>query len=383
MTVMLQDTARNNLIKWARSAIQGGYARGAFLSPFISPREANGFKRSAQDTSTAIKNVGGEFWFDPMTYALDMPRCGNFQHYDTWPMWSGTRGDLSTRTAMQTHVSAVFDVQDELNSRHLAPTVLVSYPDTPKSRQALDLAEVAVDRDSSAWLTVAGDQQFWSAGAELDAHIGALDQCEPAGWLFVVARNDTSMPPTATAEEIFGLVRSTYALSMDRPVRVAFGDIAALPAIAAGAETLGTGWDMRQRICAYQDFEDREADAGGGAWYQRPTLRGLLGGLTNNEYELLTSENLVLSRRLAPGSIAPQPESAFRHHATVLSGLIRDIGQQLPGRARAEYLRNQYQAAQGEWPEVQRITGARIGPGRWIDPFLAGLELFIASEGWV
>lgn len=382
MTLMIQDTARNNLIKWAGNAISSGYARGAFLSPFISPREANGFKKSATETSTAIRGSGGEFWFDSMTYALDMPRAGNFRHYDGWPLWSGSRGDLSDRAAMRAHVSAVFGVQDELVSPHLAPTCLVSYPDTPKSRQALDLAEAAVEVDPTAWLTVAGDQQFWSAGAELDAHIGALDQCEPGGWMFVVTRNDTSMPPASTPEEIHGLVRSTFALSQDRPVRVAFGDLAALPAIAAGAESLGTGWDMRQRLCAYQDYEDREADAGGGAWYQRPTFRGLLGGLSGNEYELLTSERAQLAARLAPGTIAPQPESAFRHHATVLSELIRAL-QALGGRDRVEYLRNQYSAALGEWPEVQRVTGTKLGPTRWIAPFLAGLDLFISAEGWV
>ncbi|WP_078315818.1 hypothetical protein [Mycobacterium sp. D16Q16] len=381
MAVMIQDTARNNLVRWTLNAIRGGYATGAFLSPFVSPRDSTGFKRSAIDTSNAIRTAGGEFWFDPMTYALDMPRAGDFRYYSGWPLWNGSTGDLGTRKAMRQHVSAVFALQDELGSARLAPTVLVSYPDTPKSRQALDLAETAMGVNPRSWLTVAGDQQFWAAGAELDAHIGALDQCEPDGWLFVVARNDTSMPPSATAEEVFGLMRSTFSLSQDRPVRVAFGDVAALPAIAAGASSLGTGWDMRQRICAYQDYEDRAADGGGGAWYQRPTLRGLLGGLSNNEYETLASEHPNRTARLSPGTIAPQPESAFRHHATVLAGLIDSLSP-LSGRQRVDFLRESYTVALGEWPVVQRVTGAKIGPGRWISPFLDGLDLFRSSEGW-
>ncbi|MDA4108171.1 hypothetical protein MHOL44478_12980 [Mycobacterium holsaticum DSM 44478] len=197
----------------------------------------------------------------------------------------------------------------------------------------------------------------------------------------MVARNDTSMPPSSTPEEVFGLMRSAYALSRDRPVRVAFGDLAALPAVAAGAESLGTGWDMRQRICAYQDYEDRDADPGGGAWYQRPTLQGLLGGLSSNEYDLLTSEQRDLSARLTPGTIAPQAASAFRHHATVLSSVIRAL-EPLSGRERVDYLRDRYTEARGEWPEVLRVTGTRIGPGRWITPFLGGLNLFRSSEGW-
>lgn len=382
MTVFIQDTARNTLIKWATNAMQQGYAGEAYLSPFTSPLNSTGFKRSAADTANAIRDAGGEFWFDSMTYALDMPRAGDFRYYSDWPLWPGAQGGLEDSTEMRAHVESVFAVQDSLGSCRLAPTALVSYPDTPKSRQALELAQVATDIDSAAWLTVAGDQQFWGAGAELDAHVGALDQLEPAGWLFVVARNDTSMPPTATPEEVFGLMRSTFALSQDRPVRVAFGDVAALPAIAAGAESLGTGWDMRQRICAYQDFEERAGDKGGGAWYQRPTLQGLLGGVSNSEYDVLVSEQPALAAVLAPGTIAPQPEAAFRHHATVLGNEIALLTP-LHGRARVELLRQRYAAALGEWPEVQRLTGTSLGPSRWITPFASGLDLFMGSEGWI
>ena len=382
MSVLIQDTARNTLIKWSTNAIKGGYAAGAYLSPFTSPLEKNNFKRSAVDTADAIRSAGGEFWFDSMTYALDMPRAGDFRNYENWPLWHATRGDLSNPEAMKRHVEAVFRIQDELGSPRLAPTVLVSYPDTPKSRQALELAQVSVEADPNCWITVAGDHQFWTAGAELDAHMGALDQLEPAGWQFVVARSDASMPPNAPPEEVFGLMRSTYALSADRPVRVAFGDVAGLPAVAAGAEAVGTGWDMRQRLCAYQDFEERAADQNGGAWYQRPTLGGLLGGLSNSEYDVLVSERSSLAARLSPGVIAPQPEAAFRHHATVLQNEIRSMST-LTGRMRVEHLSRRYSEARVEWPEVQKITGTKLAASRWIEPFNTGVQMFMSSEGWV
>lgn len=383
MTTLIQDTARNTLIRWTTNGLRAGYARGAALSPFTSPVEANGYKRSATATSEAIRNAGGEFWFDPMTHALDMPRAGDFRFYDDWKLWSGRRGDLGSQVAMRDHAERVFDAQGRLESPWLAPTVLVSYPDTPKSKSALDLAEQAIQLRPDTWLSVAGDQQFWSAGAELDAHIGALDQLEPAGWLLTVARGDNSMPPAATADEVFGLVRTTFALSQDRPVRVAFGDLAGLPAVAAGAETVGTGWDMRQRLCAYQDFEERASDqGGGGAWYQRPTLRSLLGGLTNGEYSVLESEQPALAARLTPGTIGPQAEQAFAHHAQVLTSVIAELDR-LSGRARIDHLRCQYQNSASEWPAVQRITGARLGASRWNQPFMHGLELFMRSEGWI
>lgn len=384
MSTIIQDTARNTLVRWTGNALRGGYARGAALSPFTSPVEGNGYKRSALATSEAIRSAGGEFWLDPMTHALNMPRAGDFRFYDDWDLWSGTRGDFSTPSLARTHIERVFAVQAQLQAPALAPTLLVSYPDTPRSQAALDMSAEAVRQVPTAWLTIAGDQQFWSSGAELDAHVGALDQLQPAGWLLTIARGDNAMPPAATPEEIFGLMRTTYALSQDRPVRIAFGDVAALPAVAAGAESVGTGWDMRQRLCAYQDFEERQADAGGGggAWYQRPTLRGLMGGLSNGEYDVLVSERPTLALRLTPGTIGPQAEQAFAHHATVLTAVIDDLRSR-SGQDRVDTLRAAYVAAIGEWPEVQRVTSTRLAASRWNIPFLQGLELFRDSEGWI
>ncbi|MGL5816295.1 MAG: hypothetical protein ACRCYR_01925 [Phycicoccus sp.] len=381
MAVFIHDTARNNLSTWTANAIGGGYAVGAMLSPFTSPRESNGYKKAATDVASSIQDAGGELWFDSMTYALGMPRAGDFRHYDGWSLWTGDRGDLVSVAEQRTHAQAVFSLQVDLNSPPLAPTVLVSYPDTPTSQTAMQITTEALMIEPNAWATVAGDQQFWAAGAELDAHVGALDQLEPRGWLLAVARSDNSMPTGASAEETFGLMRATFALSQDRSVRVAFGDLAALPAVAAGAEAVGTGWDMRQRICAYQDFEVRAADPGGGGWYQRPTLEGLLGSLTAKEYQVLTSEQAALALRLTPGTVGPQPEQAFRHHAQVLNSVIDELAP-LRGRARVEAFRRRLTKAAVEWPKVQRITGTRVGYDQWAGQLDAGIQRFCESEGW-
>lgn len=381
MGIFISDTARNNLATWTTNGLRGGYAAGAYLSPFTSPVSANGYKRSAGDTAKHIRDAGGEFWFDPMSYALGMPHAGDFRHYDTWNLWSGTRGDVSTQKYRHDHIERVYEAQDSLASPKLGPSLLVSYPDSPMSQQALEFSQEAMEADRSAWLTIAGDQQFWSAGAELDAHVGALDQLEPTGWLLVVGRGDSSMPPTATANEIFGLMRTTYALSRDRPVRIAFGDLAALPAVAAGAEGICTGWDIRQRICAYQDFEEKAGDQSGGGWYRRPTLSGLMGGLSNREYTTLSSESADLAARLTPGVIGPKPEQAFKHHAETLGAVISQLNA-LSGQTRVDALRNRYIQASPEWKEVKRITGTSLGPKRWIRPFLDGLDMFRSSEGW-
>lgn len=381
MGIFISDTARNNLAAWTAHGISQRYADGAYLSPFTSPVDANKYKKSAKDTANQILNAGGEFWFDPMSYALGMPHAGDFRHYDTWKLWSGSRGDFETRRSLLDHIQRVYAVQDQLGSPKLAPSLLVSYPDSPKSQQALELSREAIETESSTWLTIAGDQHFWTAGAELDAHVGALDQLEPTGWLLVVTREESSMPPAATAEEIYGLMRTTFALSQDRPVRIAFGDLAALPAVAAGADAVCTGWDIRQRICAYQDFKKKDGDKSGGTWYQRPTLIGLMGGLSKREYSTLMSEDESLTKRLSPGTIGPQPEQAFKHHAETLGTIVAQLTA-LSGRARIDALRERYTKAVPEWHGVKQITGSRLGAEHWIHPFLEGLELFASAEGW-
>lgn len=71
---------------------------------------------------------------------------------------------------------------------------------------------------------------------------------------------------------------SAAALSQDRPVLIGHGDFAAIPAVAAGATRIGTGWDTRQRAFAYSDHAARPlVSTDGGSWYKRPTLEGLLG----------------------------------------------------------------------------------------------------------
>lgn len=383
MSVFVQDTARNTLIPWVKKGVTDGYVRGAVLSPFTSPPEANGFKKSAVDTSDAIREAGGEFWFDPTTHGLDMPRAGDFRFYDDWELWPEVRGDLSSHALRSGHIARVFDHQRRLSSPLLAPTTLVSYPDSQRSQLALTLSRDAVDIDQGAWLTVAGDAEFWQAGAELDAHVGALDQLEPAGWMLVVARSENAMPPAASAEEVFGLMRTTFALSQDRPVWVAFGDLAAVPALAVGASGVGTGWDMRQRICAYQDFEERLANgAGGGSWYQRPSLERLMGSLKQGDFQVLRSENQRFQEAITPGTIGPKPQEAFVHHARVLVSLANAL-ETGTVRERCVELRERYLEARENWPRVQAITGTATGASRWVDPFRAGTEMFMESEGWL
>lgn len=383
MNILIQDTARNNLASWTERAIRDGAALGAVLSPFASPVTGNGYKINVSDVADRVRAKGGQIWFDATTHALQMPHVGDFRYYDEWDLWSGARGVLSLEADQRDHIQRVFKIQKSLSAPYLAPTVLLHSAQSQTSQLALQLSALATEKANGEplWISIVGDTHFWSAQGELDAHIGALDQLEPAGWFITVVRPQATVPVPAQADEVAGMMRTVHALSQDRPVIVGHGDLAGLPAIAAGARSLGTGWDIRQRVCAYSDYSVRADGGDGGQWYQRPTLEVLLGGMKSNEYEVFRSQDLTQAESLTVGSFPAGPENAFRHHAHVLSLIIDELSA-LEGEARVRALRERYARAEREWPQAQKISGCSVGGEPWIRAQIDGIDQFIAEEGW-
>ena len=239
MSVFIEDTARNNLASWTIEAAGTGAVQGAVLSPFSTPRHRTSYKQSARETVNRIQEAGREAWFDAETHALQMPAVGDYRYYDDWPLWASGRGQLASPGDIRSHVELVFATQDDLGVPHLAPTVLLHSPQSATSRLALQMAEAAVELNPSCALTIAGDASFWAGGSLLDAHIGAMAQLEPGAWRLTVVRALTVLPAPAMPEEIHGLARTARALSENAVVQLSHGDLAALPAVAAGATVIG------------------------------------------------------------------------------------------------------------------------------------------------
>lgn len=382
--ILIQDSVRNNLPKWTENAVKGGYARGAVLSPFSSPIANTGYKISFDAVVSRIKKAGGEVWFDPTTHALQMPGVGDFRYYGLWDLWDSARGDLSTPDLCRSHIRKVFAIQRQYKLPLLAPTILMHGVQGPTVDQVIDLARIAREEaaDAPFWLPVVGDSHFWSGGSELDALVGALDQFAPAGWILSVARPQSVVPPLVEASEVSGLLRTTYALSMNAEVVIGHGDLAGVSALAVNARSIGSGWDVRQRVLAYPDYAERaDPDSGGGSWYQRPTLKLLYGNLQGGDYATLRVQDVSRANRLTIGSVATGPENAFSHHARVLRDIQQDLAP-LTTRERVATLIQNYENALSEWDHVVRITGAAVGGKEWVSELLAGLKQFQAQEGW-
>lgn len=381
--IRIEDSVRNNLVTWAAIAQEEALIEGVVLSPFSSPVTAtpSGYKQGVQQTVERLQAAGCSIWLDPTTHALQMPGVGDFRYYDQWQLWPGPRGELTTLDDKREHVRRVFLAQDRLGVPRMAPTILLHSPQSQTSLAALELAQVAADLDSRAIQSISGDSQFWSGGDDLDAHIGALAQIDVPTWCLSVARVTSALPVIASQAEISGLCRTSRSLREAADVHISHGDLAALPAVAAGANSIGTGWDVRQRVLAYPDYAERDDTVAGGQWYMRPTLEGLVGSLRPSEFAVLDSQRPRLASRLLAGTLAPGAQDRFLHHLRILSNLVTEM-ESREFRERFEYLQEVYETAAEEWETVVTVTGSALGFDDWIKPFLAGLCDYGSIEGW-
>jgi hypothetical protein len=380
VSILIEDTARNTLISWATDAhLLSPGVTGAILNPFVSPVRGTGYKPSAQTQVTRLRAAGLDVLFDPMTHVLQMPTVGDFRYYDEWPLWGAARGALESGAERDDHVRRIFTAQDTLDVPRLAPTILLHTPQSSTSQRALEMSEYACGL-GPCLLSVVGDSAFWASDA-LDAHIGALAQLEPRGWHLAVARPSAQLPVLPDVGEVTGLARTTLALSEYAPVHISHGDLAALPALAAGATSVGTGWDPRQRVLAYPNFAARDPDAEGGSWFQRVTLGGLFGLLTQGDAALAHSQDPAAVARLLPGgSLPPGPKEAFLHHVAVLAnyaaGRVDDPSVDAPALVAA------YTAAGPDWAALASSTGLPDASSTCISDLSAALAQLVADEGW-
>jgi hypothetical protein len=198
----------------------------------------------------------------------------------------------------------------------------------------------------------------------------------------VVTRTLTLLPAPAAREEVHGLCRTVRSLSDDGSVHVSHGDLAALPAVVAGANSVGTGWDSRQRVCAYASYVARDDgdDDGGGGWLTQVTLEGLLSLLVHSDADVLQNQAAALAQRLVPGTTPPGPSECWKHHADVLERVIS--GLQPGGKGSYESLLAAYQSAQAEWVNVVNSVGGPNRANDWLREVGEGLKLYAQTEGW-
>jgi hypothetical protein len=381
--VLLQDSGRSNKLPLAVRAIERGLAAGIVLNPFKTPYGHRRHQRGAYECISAVRHAGGHVYFDPTTYGAFAPAADDFAHYTSWPLWPPGRG--RDRSALDAHVELAITCQrDSLKLKScIMPTLALDAPTGEDAERALAIAKQALDLDAGAIGAIVGSTSFWRTGSALDTYVGNLVQFRARRWMLTVTRPTQEYPPTFGADAVAGLCRTAHALSLRAEVLIAYGDLAALPAVAVGAAFVGSGWDLSQRV--YADDAFKRGDGGGGGGSYRATHRGLLAALKGDEAAQLMTVDPDRSGRLLPGLLpkATDFNAHWEHHLQCLSTLIDRLCGESDVTQRVGRLRALYEQAATEFGEIVTLIGPLAADrSRWVAPLAEGLNRHIADEGW-
>ncbi len=385
--VLIHDGRRNGHRKWSVEAITTGHADGVVLTPFATPRVAVPRHPSAADLSNDVREVGGEVIFDPMTHARCLPGTNKTDFYDAWELWGPTGLRLDSTAFQLAHVERVFERQSQISAPHLAPTLQLQSPQSPDSYLALDIARVARGLDKDSWQSLVGTRAFWSSGPQLDAYVGTLSSLRAPVWMITVANEVVSgqVPDLTDTAAFAGLCRTVHSLSLRSRVILAFSDFAGLPAIAAGADTLGSGWDRGQRTFDPLSYREN-SDEGPRIPASYVTQGGLNAVLRRDTADAIIRWDAAQATRLRGGAMPPSDKAERMHHLQQLRSAVMGVAAENATRQdRIDALRRRYSAAAQDFDalirNLQRIVRDSEKESWVINPCTI-LEEYAASEGF-
>ena len=342
---------------------------------------------SASELSKDVRAAGGEVIFDPMTHARFLPGTNKTGFYDAWDLWGPTGTCLDDTTAQVAHIERVFEHQSQIRAPHLAPTLQLQTPHSDNSSRALDMARVARGLDKGAWQSLVGTRAFWSSGPHLDAYVGTLSSLRAPVWMITVANEIVAgqVPDLTDTAAFAGLCRTVHSLSLRSRVILAFGDFAGLPAIAAGADTLGSGWDRGQRTFDPLSYRENSDDSP-----RRPasyvTHGELNAVLRRDTADAITRWDASQAERMRGGPMPPTDNVERMHHLQQLRRAVMDVAPTGATRQeRIDALRHRYATAAKDFdaliPGLPRIVRESDKEAWVINPCKI-LETYATSEGF-
>lgn len=383
MTIYLQDGASTSHRAWSVDAIANGVADGVIISPFFTPRTPRRGHPAAATLATDVRVAGGAVLLDATTHGVGLPGASYWTSYNTWDLWEGARGDLSTDDLVDAHVNRVFERQDELDVQHLAPTVALDSAAGADADTALALADAARRADAGTWHSLAGRRGLWLS-EDLDAHVGALAQLRAPVWLITVIRERMDYPPDLTEIPLSTAVaRTVHSLSSRSRVIVCHADLAGLPLVAAGAEAIGTGWHTKHRVCAPATYQANDPDnvRRQALWL---TYQGLVARLHETHSSILTRADAARAANLYPGAPVATRAAARVHHLAVVRALVDAVHQHGDDRrARVTALREIYELASAELESLGARYGREFARYRatQVEGAYEGLRAYASAEG--
>lgn len=386
MSVLIQDGRRGGHLRWALQAIAGGIAEGVIVSPFHTPRIAVPRHQAGGTVAAEVRAAGGEVIFDPSTHVRLLPTSNDLVHYDTWGLWGPVGMGLDQDARRLEHLERVFDRQADLQTPALAPTVALDTPFGVDADNALRTAQLARGLDPAAWQSLAGRRSFWRAGPDLDAYVGQLAALRAPVWVLTVI-NDLvvdNQPNLDDTSAFSGLLRTVHSLSERSRVILCYADYAGVPAVAAGADTLGSGWDRGMRFFDPTSFQLTSTGIRIPASYV--TQGRLAAVLRRDAGDAITRLGEPAATAIRGGPMPVDDAAERTHHLRQLHDLTATVNAH--GRARRDRvatLRRLYEQAALDFTQlIAVLPPAVLNDGlrrRWVDEPYAALESYATVEG--
>jgi len=381
VALYLHDGSYQGQTSWCVEALRAGVADAVVVSPFFTPWAPRKAQPDPTSIAEKIRDAGGEFIIDATTHGLRLPGVDNLASYNTWDLWAGARGDLSADNLIEQHVERVFERQDDVSAPRLTPTVALDSPIGADADTALALAQAGRRSDQGAWQSLAGRRGFWLSEG-LDDYVGSLAQVRAPVWFVTHVREQGVYPPDMTeAAQFASLCRTVQSLSLRSRVVVCQADLFGLPAVAAGADTVGTGWHTKQRVCSPSTYQRNETGIRRSAtWF---TYRGLASRIHATYSGVLTDRDRARAERLYQGTVATTGRNVRNHHLQVVRDLVATVGAHTERAYRVAALRSIYETAIGELDGLARIYGRTFAQQRidFVDGPMAALKMYAESEG--
>lgn len=384
--VLIHDGRRGGHRKWCVDAITAGFADGVVMTPFATPRVAQPRHPSASDLAKAVRDVNGEVLLDPMTHALFLPGSNKLDFYDSWELWGPAGTTLEGTAAQLVHVERIFERQSQIGAPNLAPTLQLQSQVSPDAYRALEIARVARGLDKDCWQSLVGTRAFWASGPHLDAYVGSLAALRAPVWVVTVANELVAgqVPDLTDTAAFAGLCRTVHSLSLRSRVIVSFADFAGLPAVAAGADTVGSGWDRGQRTFDPLAFRTN-SDDGPRIPAAYVTQGGLNSVLRRDTAEAIERWDSASAVRIRGGTMPPSDNAERMHHLQQLRAAVLQVnGGGRARQARVNELRSRYQSAVTDFdaliaglPRIVRDSDKEA----WTSNPASILEAYAASEG--
>lgn len=383
--VLLHDGRRTGHLGWLVRSVSSGAASGSVMSPFSTPRVAQPRNPSGREVAQAVSGAGGEVIFDPTTHAFSLTGINKRDFYDTWELWGPSGEGLDSSARQVEHVERVYLRQDELGAPHLAPTVTLDSPAGLAAAQALATARVARGLDRGTWQALAGTRSFWASGAGLDAFVGSLAALRSPTWVLTVVNEIVvdNTPDLVATEAFEGLLRTVHSLSTRARVIIANADLAGLPAVAAGADSIGSGWDRSQRTFD-PDYFRIDSDPGIRIPASYVTQGRLAAVLRRDAANAIERWNSAQAAVIRGGPMPPSDQAEWFFHIEKLAELLDEVDSRTTRRERVDQLRQTYDTSAAHFDTlIAALPGVVSDRDKrtWCENPRAVLEAYASAEG--